>query len=236
MVKAINTPGLAEQLAYYQARAGEYDQWWYRQGRYDRGPDLNARWFADVDELHQALQRFAPTGDVLELAGGTGIWSGQLLPYANRLTILDGAPEALAINRSRQDSERVEYIEANLFDWRPEHRFDIVFFSFWLSHVPPAAFADFWRLVRTCLAPGGRVFFIDSLKEATSTAVDHTLPVNDPVVRRRLNDGRMFAVYKIFHDPPELEQRLAGLGWNIQVTQTSRYFLYGHGAPADVQG
>lgn len=234
-MKAIDPTGLAEQLAYYQARAGEYDQWWYRQGRYDRGPDLNAHWFADVDELKQALQRFAPAGDVLELAGGTGIWSGQLLPYANRLAVLDGSPEALAINRSRLDSERVEYLEANLFDWRPQRRFDIVFFSFWLSHVPQAVFAEFWRLVRNCLAPGGRVFFIDSLKEATSTAVDHELPVNDPVVPRRLNDGRTFEVYKIFHDPAELEQRLAGLGWNIQVTQTSRYFLYGYGGPADMQ-
>ncbi len=26
-----------EQIAYYQARAGEYDEWFFRQGRYDRG-------------------------------------------------------------------------------------------------------------------------------------------------------------------------------------------------------
>ena len=33
---------LREQLDYYRARAAEYDQWWLRQGRYDRGAALNA--------------------------------------------------------------------------------------------------------------------------------------------------------------------------------------------------
>ena len=35
---------LDEQIAYYRARAAEYDQWWLRQGRYDQGPELAARW------------------------------------------------------------------------------------------------------------------------------------------------------------------------------------------------
>ena len=34
---------LAEQRAYYRARAPEYDEWWQRHDRYDRGPDLASR-------------------------------------------------------------------------------------------------------------------------------------------------------------------------------------------------
>jgi demethylmenaquinone methyltransferase/2-methoxy-6-polyprenyl-1,4-benzoquinol methylase len=30
---------LEEQRAFYRARAPEYDQWWQRRGRYDRGRD-----------------------------------------------------------------------------------------------------------------------------------------------------------------------------------------------------
>ena len=33
---------LQEQIAYYRARAGEYDQWFLREGHYDHGPELNA--------------------------------------------------------------------------------------------------------------------------------------------------------------------------------------------------
>jgi hypothetical protein len=33
--------------------------------------------------------------------------------------------------------------------------------GFWLSHVPLERFGAFWSLVDECLAPGGRVFFVD---------------------------------------------------------------------------
>jgi hypothetical protein len=39
----------------YRKRAGEYDEWWFRTGRYDHGEDLNAAWNADVHEVESAL-------------------------------------------------------------------------------------------------------------------------------------------------------------------------------------
>ena len=39
---------LSEQVDYYRARAGEYDKWWNREGRYDRGSEANAKWFAET--------------------------------------------------------------------------------------------------------------------------------------------------------------------------------------------
>lgn len=64
---------LAEQARYYRERAGEYEDWWFRRGRYDHGPEANARWFADAAEVQDALERFGPAGDILELACGTGL-------------------------------------------------------------------------------------------------------------------------------------------------------------------
>ena len=221
---------LRQQLDYYRARAGEYDQWWLRQGRYDRGALLNAQWFADAAVVSSALSAFRPAGRVLELACGTGIWSGQLLPFASHLTALDGSPEMLAINAARLRSPLVRHIEVDLFQWQPTEQFDTVFFGFWLSHVPPERFAEFWQLVRSCLAPGGRVFFVDSRHEQTSTAVDHRLPEPEAtVLRRRLNDGREFQIYKVFYDPADLTKRLSELGWNFDIGQTDNYFLYGSG-------
>jgi SAM-dependent methyltransferase len=223
---------LAEQAEYYRARASEYDEWWLRQGRYDRGPELNARWFGDVAELESALDDFRPRGRILELAGGTGIWSARLLGYADQLTVLDASNEVLALNHARLRSERVQYIRADLFDWIPSERFDVVFFGFWLSHVPASKFAPFWELVRTSLAPRGRVFFIDSRKDATSTALDQQLR-NDDISVRRLNDGRTFKIYKVYYDTDDLQARLNGLGWSAVVRCTDRYFIYGSCAVAD---
>ena len=69
---------LAEQVAYYRKRAGEYDEWWFRTGRYDHGAELNAAWVADVAEVETALTSYL--GEVrprraLELACGTGLFT-----------------------------------------------------------------------------------------------------------------------------------------------------------------
>jgi SAM-dependent methyltransferase len=220
---------LREQLDYYCARAAEYDQWWLRQGRYDRGEGCNAQWFAEAAMVSAALKAFRPTGQILELACGTGIWTEQLLPFASHLTAVDGSPEMLAITANRLRSPLVTCIEADLFAWQPIGKFETVFFGFWLSHVPPERFVAFWELVRSCLAPGGRVFFVDSRYDPTSTALDHQLPAreNTRIARRRLNDGREFQVYKVFYKAEEVTKRLRELGWRFELRETERYFLYG---------
>lgn len=221
---------LQEQLDYYGARAPEYDQWWLRQGRYDRGSTENQQWFNDSAALESALEQFKPRGRILELACGTGLWSQRLLPLASSLTLVDGSRQMLDLAARRLRPAGVQCIQANLFDWKPEGKFDTVFFSFWLSHVPPQRFTEFWHLVANCLAPGGRVFFIDSQHEHTSTARDHQLPDREEIqLKRRLNDGREFQIYKIFYRPDELQHRLRNMGWRIQVELTDRYFIYGHG-------
>jgi len=177
--------GLSEQLDYYRARAAEYDEWWLRQGRYDHGRASNAEWFREAAVVSSALAEFRPVGRVLELACGIGIWSERLLRVASRLTALDGSPEMLALNDARLRSPQVQYIEADLFQWRPTEQYDVVFFGFWLSHVPPQLFAEFWQLIASCLTASGRVFFVDSRRDPMSTAVDHTLPEPGTIVQDR---------------------------------------------------
>lgn len=56
-----------EQIAYYQARAGEYDNWLLRKGRYDRGPESNQQFFSEVNKVREHIRQFNPSGNVLEL-------------------------------------------------------------------------------------------------------------------------------------------------------------------------
>lgn len=128
---------LAEQRRYYSARAPEYDDWWQRRGRYDRGDaDEILEWERQVAVVDAALTSFNPRGAVLELAGGTGWWTQRLARVAQHLTVVDASPETIALNRDRVRRSDVDYVVADLFDWSPERTFDVVFFSFWLSHVP----------------------------------------------------------------------------------------------------
>jgi SAM-dependent methyltransferase len=220
---------LTEQLEYYRARAGEYDRWWLREGRFDRGAEANARWFAETAQLERVLAEFAPTGDVLELAGGTGLWTRHLARYATSLTVVDGAPEVLAINRERVGDPAVRYVEADLFAFAPPPgAYDACFFSFWLSHVPAERFAAFWDMVGAALKPGGRVLFIDSARTEWSTAADHQLPGQDEqTMTRRLDDGREFQIVKRFYDLGPLQDELATLGWECRIQPTGEFFIHG---------
>ena len=51
---------VAEQKRYYAERAPEYDDWWYRRGRYELEPEALGRWQADIAEAEAALEEFAP--------------------------------------------------------------------------------------------------------------------------------------------------------------------------------
>ncbi len=227
-------PLLAEQAHYYRERAGEYDDWWLRRGRYDHGPERNARWFSDAAEAQDALDRFKPTGEVLELACGTGLWTEHLAAHADRVTAVDGSPEMLELCRARVGEERVEYVRADLFEWEPQRTYDMCFFSFWLSHVPEERFDAFWEKVKRALGPNGRVFFVDSSRHDLASAVDHKLSApGDSTMLRRLADGREYRIVKQFYGPGQLQARLAGLGWSVEVETTREFFIYGGGRPID---
>jgi SAM-dependent methyltransferase len=226
---------LKDQIDYYRARAAEYDEWWFRGGRYDRGAELNARWHADTAAVDAALVDWLDKRkprDVLELACGTGLFTRRLAPRTGHVTALDASSEVVAINRARVGGGNVEYIEADLFTWRPARRYDLVFFSFWLSHVPPDRFDAFWDMVKQALEPGGAAYLIDSAFDRTSTAKDHVLPgQGDAVVTRRLNDGREFRIVKLFYEPVDLSERLRRIGWNAALDCTANYFIYGSASP-----
>ena len=159
-----------EQLAYYRVVADEYE-----------------RCAIDVpgqDELLTAVESFRPTGDVLELACGPGVWTERLQRSAASVTAVDAAPEMLARARTRLRSDAsVRFVEADLFSWHPTRRYDVVFFGFWISHVPEDRFESFWDLVGEALEPDGRVFFFDDNHRPDSELVEG---IRSPIVQREL--------------------------------------------------
>lgn len=176
----------------------------------------------------ELIDEFRPTGHVLELACGPGVYTADLARHADTLTAVDASSRMLAMARSRIPDPKVMFVKADIFSWQPDRVYDAVFFGAWLSHVPPSAFDDFWALVRTCLAPHGRVAFIDEDDRATSHD-DRRSVAGIPAARRTLSNGRQFDIVKVFWRPKELEERLRSSGWDITVRPAGQTFLYGVG-------
>jgi demethylmenaquinone methyltransferase/2-methoxy-6-polyprenyl-1,4-benzoquinol methylase len=203
---------LAEQIAYYRAIAPEYED------HAIPGPG--------EDELIAAIDAFRPTGDVLELACGPGAWTERLLRYATSVTAVDAAPEMLARAKARVGENRVRFLRGDLFAWTADRRYDVVFFGFWLSHVPLDRFEAFWSFVADCLRPAGRAFFIDDAYRIPDELVEGE---SSSTICRRLTDGTAYRVVKVPHRPADLGDRLRRLGWKVTVTETSGPCYWGQG-------
>lgn len=207
------TPG-DEQLAYYRAIADEYE---------DHAIEVPGQ-----DELLSVVESFRPTGHVLELACGPGVWTKRLVRSAASVTAVDGAPEMLARARAQlAPGAFVHLVQADLFSWRPPRRYDTVFFGFWISHVPEDRFESFRRLVDAALEPDGTVFFFDDNHRTDGELAEGP---DSPIVQRRLNDGTAFRVVKIPYQPAEREHRMRALSWDITVRGTSGPFYWGTGS------
>jgi SAM-dependent methyltransferase len=204
---------LGEQLAYYRALAEDY---------VNQGLDLPGG-----DEVTEALDVFRSAGRVLELACGPGVWTGQLLRYAADVTAVDASPEMLAIAAARVGRERVRFIQADLFTWQPDRRYDVVFIGFWHSHVPAERFESFWSLVADCLKPDDRVFFADDAHRTPDELVEGP---SSSTIRRQIPDGTAYRLVKVPYRPADLERWLRRLGWDINVAATAGPFYWGAGS------
>jgi demethylmenaquinone methyltransferase/2-methoxy-6-polyprenyl-1,4-benzoquinol methylase len=52
----------------------------------------------------------------------------------------------LELNEERVASPKVSYLNVDVFSWKPDRRYDVVFFANWLSHIPPILPERVWDL------------------------------------------------------------------------------------------
>jgi demethylmenaquinone methyltransferase / 2-methoxy-6-polyprenyl-1,4-benzoquinol methylase len=101
------------------------------------------------------VSRLPATGDVLDVATGTGLVAAALVRRGHRVTAIDQSPEMLATARDRLD-DRVELVEASAESLPfADETFDHLTVTYLLRYVddPGATLAELARVVR----PGGVV-------------------------------------------------------------------------------
>lgn len=204
---------LDEQIAYYRARAAEYDT--------TTTPDADP-FAAPARRIRDALRAADLRGRVLEIAAGTGQWTGLLAERADALVALDASPEMLALNAAKVGDSRVEYRVADAFALEASGGHDVVFFGFWLSHVPLSRFEAFWDVVAGQLAPTGRAVFVDEGEHFLWR--EAWLDRGAGIVRRRLADGSEHRAVKVLWRAEDLQRRLEELGWDASVRADEPFY------------
>jgi SAM-dependent methyltransferase len=212
---------LQEQLAYYRARALEYDE--SLQGRRRvLGDQADSQVRGEIARARHALRRLGSFEDVLELACGTGTWTRELLGIARRITAVDGAPEMLVMARAKVGDAAVDFICADLFTWAPTRQYDLVMFAAWISHVPPSELDRFLDKVRNAVHPGGLVFIVDEPAGGRefSGPLDGTMHQIRP-----LRDGRMFKIVKVYYDVAVICEKLQARNFGNVRAEVGQYFF-----------
>jgi demethylmenaquinone methyltransferase/2-methoxy-6-polyprenyl-1,4-benzoquinol methylase len=219
---------------YYEQRAEEYDDWYNRVGRYN-DPRTNAAWHAQVAKLGREAARFGGMLSryagmrALDLCCGTGKWTpffARSLTDSGRVVAYDYSPAMLGQTRLRLEEEDPNLLEKTLFVrgdayYLPfaSQSFDLVFFGFWLSHVPHERATPFFEEIKRVLKPGGNVLLFDS-------AYRPGIP-REEISQRPLNNGTVHDVLKINYTPAELEKLLKQTFSESQARQTFDFFLIG---------
>jgi SAM-dependent methyltransferase len=173
------------------------DDWYLRRGRFSGGPIDDLAWQMELDAATIWLDGLPISGEIVELAAGTGWWS-PLLAGKGESSIYDADEVALDAARSRLVAHRLRAHLHVRDPWaEPDRQVDAVFCGMWLSRVPAAGLAPFLGLVRRWLRPGGRFVIIDSRPDLAAAPPDL-----------------------------EAELRAAGFA-EVSVTATARFFLLG---------
>lgn len=203
---------LREQIAYYQRRAGEYDATAYG--------DLTAA----RSRIDRIVAELPPARRALELACGTGMWTRALATRTTQLVAVDAALETVGRAKTRCPPA-VGFVCADVFEWVPRGRFDLVFFAFWLSHVPSRRVPDFFDSLSRLLTPTGQVVFVDEhLGRAGKETVSGG---NHEVAQRTLSDGSEHRLVKVYVDPDRLAGQLQARGWTAFVTPDGPDWIVG---------
>lgn len=204
---------------YYKERASEYEEWYDRKNRYDKGEELNKLWFKNI-ELLKDYTLSIKGHSILELASGTGKWT-QFLIKNNKVLAVDNSNEMLEINRARSG---VEGIKQDIFSLSIDNpnNYDACFFGFWLSHVPENQLDEFFQTIKKSLAKNARVIIFDSYLNQTEL---NCLKYEDNVQDRALNNGKVFKVYKKYYTKEELENLIGNRYFKeYKITLTPEYF------------
>jgi len=189
--------------AYYDRRAGEYDDWWLGVGRFtDRD---RPGWEAETARLVALLRRLPPAR-VLDVGCGTGFLTRHL---HGDVTALDQSPGMAAIAAERMPHARVVVGDAVPLPFG-DGEFDRVVTSHFYGH----------------LLPGEREAFVEEARRVAGELV-----VADTALRagsgpeewqeRILDDGSRHRVYKRFFTGPGLAAELGG----GRVLHAGRWFV-----------
>ena len=207
-----------ELLAYYAARANEYEKVYAKPERQ-----------ADLRDLHQRMPAYFIDRAVLEVACGTGYWTRLIAARARTITALDASVEVVAVARTHQPAiHPATFVIADAFalDAVPGS-FDAAFVGFWWSHVRHADLPRFLAGLHRRLQPGSLVVVLDNrYVEGSNGPITRTDGEGNTYQSRQLERGTTHEVLKNFPSSDDVLATIEAAGGRRPRIRTLEYYWY----------
>lgn len=202
---------------YYQERAPEYEQIYYRDV-----PDRRR----ELDDIAAELEKLAAGKKILELACGTGYWTQVMTKRASSITATDISSEMITQAKKKEYTCPVDFVQADLEDppFTPGS-FDLVILGFWLSHQPKERYDQLFEAMNDMLRTDGQIWMIDNNPPAEpsspiSTGTDrHGNNLKD----RFLDNGKQFTIIKNYFTEQDLRRIFTPL-YSIEILTYGKFY------------
>ena len=211
----------SEAFQYYDARAAEYDDFYFGRGL-SAEPGSETR--RDLGLLSPIIGEFGG-GRVLDLACGTGFFSEFYGRNSSRIVGVDISPRMLLESRVRYSALCAEActIRADVFSLPfASGAFDSCFVGFLLSHLDDREILALLGDIKWLMRANGRIAIVDSAwtdfrrKQGRARTSTQT---------REINDGRKFEIYKRYFTSKELGDLLGRAGLSVCSIEVGQVFL-----------
>ena len=204
-------------VAYYSARALEYDDIYRKPERQD-----------DLAVLRAVVSEYSADQRVLELACGTGYWTQIIAESAAWVLAVDPSEESVDVARSKVlRHDTVVFEVADAFEISHDlGGIDAVVCGFLWSHIPRQQVRSWMKRLVDTLPAGTRYLFMDNrFVEASSTPVAEMDSDGNTYQLRRVGDGRVFRILKNFPSSAELRGTVESFSHRIQMTELEYFWL-----------
>jgi ubiquinone/menaquinone biosynthesis C-methylase UbiE len=203
-------------IAYYNARATEYDKLYDKP---ERQPDLLV--------ASALLQEIFSGKDVLEIACGTGYWTTQIAKTAKSILATDINLSVIDLARSKTYGRApVRFELANVFDMSSFRNHESLFGGFIWNHIPLQDLDRFIGSVNDIVRPGGTVVFMDSkYVEGSNHPIAETDAFGNTYQIRTLEDGSLHRVLKNFPAEVFLRKTLEDKSTDVRYTDLDHYWI-----------
>lgn len=202
--------------SYYESRAKEYDKIYSKPERQE-----------ELITISEFIKKTFADKNVLEIACGTGYWTEKISSAAKSVTAVDINKSVIEIAEERtRKCKNINYVISDLFNFKTDVKYDILFGGFIWSHIPSETLDRFIKTVSNFIVPAGEAVFVDNnFVEGSSTPISQIDDNGNTYQRRELQDKSTHLVLKNFPSEEFLKNKLSKYTREIKIIPLQYYWI-----------